>query len=142
MRLTGRSTLETGRSGLSGDTPSGDHGPLVGSWAAVRWGYVSVSGQRSIDVVGDLGGTVTLSLAAGTYVLSWDDRNGGPRSAEGTYAVTDDEWLAFRPTEGENERVGFRRAAGTVVLRSETSAFAFDGQQEEPAVFTAVLVRL
>ncbi len=108
----------------------------------MRWEYGRHDGSRRVDIVGDLGGTVTISIGDGTYVLSHQLAGGETRSASGTLAETGQEWIDFHPAEGAPERVGFRRAAGTLALRSEHSSWDFTGGGEESAEFTAVLVRI
>jgi hypothetical protein len=120
----------------------GHGGPLLGGWAAVRWEYTRADGSRRVDVIADLGGAVTLSLSDADYVLSCALRAEPTRSAAGALRVVGDEWIDFSPRTGNPERVEFRRAAGTLVLRSDASAWDFTGAGEEPASFTAVLVRL
>lgn len=120
----------------------GHQHPLVGSWAAVRWEYESVDQSCRVDVVADLRGTVTLSLAVATYVLTCDLPPVGVASASGTLRITGGDWIEFMPTVGDPERLFFRRAAGTLVLRSERSSWDFTGGGRVPAAFTAVLVRL
>lgn len=115
---------------------------LGGSWAAVRWEYARRDGTQRTDIVSDLGGTVTLSVASDAYVLSADVPPAGPRAAGGRILIAGEEWLDFAPQGGPPERVGFRRAPGTLVLRSDHAAWDFTGSGEEPADFTAVLVRL
>lgn len=117
-------------------------GPLRGSWAAVSWEYERRGDGRRIDIVGDLGGSVTLSITDGSFVIAWDDGRNGPRSGGGNLAVTSDEWIELTTPDGTTERIGFRRAEGTLVLRSEQSAWDFDGGGATPAGFTAVMVRL
>lgn len=121
---------------------TGGAGPLLGSWAAVRWEYERRDGSSRVDVIADLGGAVTLSMSEADYVLSCALRAEPTRSAAGAFAVVADEWIDLMPRAGPPERVGFRRAAGTLVLRSESSAWDFTGAGEEPASFTAVLVLL
>ena len=116
--------------------------PLLGSWAAVRWEYVRGDGSRRADLIADQGGAITLSMRAAEYVLSCALGDGAARSAAGALRLVGGEWIDFSPRTGNLERVSYRRAAGTLVLRSESSAWDFTGAGEEPAAFTAVLVRL
>ena len=118
------------------------HELLLGSWAAVRWEYTCRDGARRVDVVVDLGGTVTLSITADSYVLSWVHGSDGAQSTGGTISVIGDDHIDFRPRSGDPERVDFRRATGTLVLRSDSSSWDFDGRGEEAAAFSAVMVRL
>lgn len=108
----------------------------------MSWEYERREDGHRTDIVGDLGGSVTLSLTDDRYVLSWDDGRGGPRSREGSLAPSPDEWIDFAAPDGTSERIGFTRADGTLVLRSDHSAWDFDGNGERPAAFTAVMVRL
>ena len=118
-------------------------GSPFGSWAATRWQYTRREPpQRQVDVVCDLGGSVTLSLSEGTYVLTWDLGHGS-RSLAGAVALERDR-ITLRPhgTE-EAEALWFRRSGDTLALSADDSAWAFDGEgHEEPAAFVAVLVRL
>lgn len=116
--------------------------PLLGSWAAVRWEYVSADGDRRADPIADQGGAITLSMTAEEYVLSCALRDGPARSEAGVLRLLADEWIEFSPRSGSPERVTYRRVAQTLVLRSDTAAWDFTGAGEEPAAFTAVLVRL
>ena len=117
---------------------------LLGSWSATRWMYTQrQEPMRSVDVVCDLGGVVTLSLSAGTYVLTRDVAGPGSRS-EGGACEVEAEQLRLTP-EGADQSaaVRFRIAADTLSLSAETSAWDFDGDgQDEAADFVAVLVRL
>ncbi len=108
----------------------------------MSWEYERREDGRRTDIVGDLGGSVTLSLTDDRYVLSWDDGRSGARSSGGSVAMTEAEWIEFAASDGTIERIGIRRAEGTLVLRSEHSAWDFNGSGEGPAEFTAVLVRL
>ncbi len=116
--------------------------PLDGSWAAVRWAYARPDGRDAVDLIADRRGTITLSIAAETFVLSVDVPPDGPRGATGRLRIAGEDWLDLVPADEVPQRVGYRRAAGTLVLRSESAAWDFSGAGEEPAEFTAVLVRL
>jgi hypothetical protein len=117
-------------------------GGLTGSWAATRWHYRRIGQpEREVDVVAGLGGSVTLSLSDGTYVLTSEMAGRGRASAAGTVAV-DGERLVFRPHgAGSEQVVGFRLSGQTLALSAADSAWAFE-RDEEPAEFVAVLVRL
>jgi len=116
-------------------------GALLGSWSATRWQYASRAG-RTVDVVCDLGGTVTLSLSAESYVLTWSVPEQGSRSIGGALALVDDR-LDLRAQGGEQvESVIYRLAAETLALSSDASQWDFDGNGDEAAAFVAVLVRL
>jgi len=96
-----------------------------------------------VDVVCDLGGAVTLSLSAGTYVLTRDVAGRGTRS-EGGACEVEGEQLRLTP-EGvdRSNAVRFRIAADTLSLSADASAWDFDGDgEDEAADFVAVLVRL
>ena len=117
-------------------------GPLLGSWAATRWEYASITSRRVVDLVCDLGGSVTLSVSPGTYILTWDIARQGRRSVGGTVEVRASA-LHLHPHDGVDEEVVlFQLADDTLTLSAAQSAWAFDGNGEEPAAFTAVLVRL
>lgn len=116
--------------------------PLLGAWSATRWEYTRVAEpRRTLDVVCDLGGSVTLSLSAGTYVLTWAAAGRGSRSSGGSFAVRVDQ-LELRPLGAAGvETVRYRLGPGVLALSSTESAAEFDGQ-EEAAEFVAVFVRL
>lgn len=118
--------------------------PLLGAWSATRWQYTrAAQPEQSVDVVADLGGMVTLSLGAGTWVLTWAPAGQGSRSTGGTFEALG-EVLDFQPRgSAEPFRASYRQAADTLVLRAEDARWAFSGGRgEEPAGFVAVLVRL
>ena len=121
-----------------------EDGPLFGSWSATRWQYTRrTEAPQSVDVVCDLGGTVTLSLSAGTYVLTYDVAGRGNRSEGGSCAVVDDRLHLTPQGIDVADVVRFRIAAETLSLSAETSAWDFAGAgEEEVADFVAVLVRL
>jgi hypothetical protein len=116
---------------------------LLGSWSATRWQYTS-GGEpgRSVDVVVDLRGSVTLSLSAGAWVLTWDLGSRGSQSLGGALTVEGDQLLLLAADANEADRVLFRLADRTLALSCEVSAWDFEGNGEEPASFVAVLVRL
>jgi hypothetical protein len=121
--------------------PDGDS--LLGAWLATRWQYTSHEEPlRSLDVVTDLGGSVTLSLSKGTYVLTYDAAGRGPRSIGGVVEVRPDALLMQAGGAGGPETIRFRLADQTLSLSSEASSWDFDGAGEQPADFVAVLVRL
>jgi len=121
---------------------------LLGSWGATRWQYASHQPARSVDVVIDLGATVTLSLSTGTYVLAWEIAGKGSESVGGevvtrggsssAHAVDS---IELRPEDGAAEVIRYRLASETLVLSCDASSWDF-GDGEEPAEFVAVLVRL
>ena len=117
---------------------------LLGSWSATRWQYTSRDQPaRSVDVVCDLGGVVTLSLSAGTYVLTHAVADQGSRSQGGTCEVQGDRLLLNPAGADGPEIVRFHVAAETLSLGAEASAWDFDGDgTDEAADFVAVLVRL
>jgi hypothetical protein len=118
--------------------------PLLGSWSATRWQYTKRDEPaRSVDVVCDLGGAVTLSLSAETYVLTWTLAGEGSRSEGGTSEVLDEHLRLTAEGAGHSDTVRFRVAADTLSLSAEPSAWDFDGDgRDEAADFVAVLVRL
>lgn len=128
----------------SGDLPERVDGALEGSWAAVRWHYASLGEPgRTVDVVSDLSGSVTLSVSGSRYVITWDAPPGGRSSADGRISRAADGALAFEPTDGPGaEQIAWRFTDATLAMSSDRSAWDFDGRGEEPAAFTAVLVRL
>lgn len=118
--------------------------PLVGGWSATRWQYTSRDApRRTVDLVCDLGGSVTLGLTATAFILAWDIAGRGRRSLGGAWVARDDE-LRLRP-EGtlEADAVRFRLSGETLSLHADDSAWDFDGDgRESSAGFVAVLVRL
>jgi hypothetical protein len=118
-------------------------GALYGSWSATRWQYTGrESPERKLDVVCDLGGSVTLSLSDGTYVVTWDVGHGS-RSLGGAVEVDGDR-ITLHPQGGAHAEVLlFHLAGDTLALSSDASAWDVDGDgREEVAAFVAVLVRL
>ena len=124
--------------------PSGSPEGLLGSWSATRWHYTSRdTPARTVDVVCDLGGSVTLSLSDGTFVLAWVIPGVGGQSIGGRWAVRGDaleySWPGVEGTESVDLRVGWHE----LTLSTEQSAWDFDGDgQDEPAGFVGVFVRL
>ena len=115
----------------------------MGSWSATRWMYTSREHpDRTVDVVCDLGGTVTLSLSAGTWVLTWEIAGQGRQSVGGTLTHRDEQLELQAHQAQDAEAVRFRLAGDTLSLSSAASGWAFDGRGEEAADFVAVLVRL
>jgi hypothetical protein len=118
--------------------------PVFGGWSATRWQYTSVaSPERVADVVCDLGGSVTLSLTATTFILATDVAGRGIHSVSGACEVRGDE-LLLRPEGSDGpERVRFRQNGDTLSLQSDVSGWDFDGNgEDQAAAFVAVLVRL
>lgn len=144
MRLPGAGpgVLLAGLMGEPEGRPAHGDQPLLGAWSATRWQYTSVAQpEQSVDVVADLGGVVTLSLGAGTWVLTWVPAGQSSRSTGGTFELLG-EVLEFQPRgSAEPFRASYRQAADTLVLRAEDASWTFAGR-EEPAGFVAVLVRL
>src|SRR3954468_12504153 len=102
-------------------------GPLLGSWAATRWEYASSTSGNVVDLVLDLGASVTLSVSPGTYILTWDVERRGRRSVGGTLEVTDP-WLRLRPQDGgEDEVLLFQLNERTLTLSAQRSGWAFGG---------------
>lgn len=157
MRLRG-SRAGTGFSGTPRDEPPGAGGAgaagggqpgaeadaLHGSWAATRWHYTSRdSPARTVDVITDLGGSVTLSLSAGTFILAWEIPGIGGQSIGGRWALRggalEYSWPGVEGTESVGVRLGWHELA----LSTERSGWDFDGDgEDEPAGFVGVFVRL
>ena len=118
--------------------------PLFGSWSATRWQYTSVADpERVVDVVCDLGGSVTLSLSVAAFILTCDVAGRGRWSLAGACVVTGDELQLTVDGANEPDVVRTRGAGATLSLRSDASAWDFDGSgRDEAAAFVAVLVRL
>jgi hypothetical protein len=117
-------------------------GALPGSWSATRWEYTDGSGRR-VDLVAELGGIVTLSLSAGTWVLTFAVPGRGVRSAGGTFAA-DGHTLALRPVpEGAPVVLAYRVSADTLSWNDAHSGWDFDGDGvDEAASLVAVFVRI
>lgn len=118
--------------------------PLFGGWSATRWQYTNASEpEHVVDVVCDLGGTVTLSLTATAFILASDVAGRGRQSVAGACEVRGDELLLTPEGATAAERVWFRQVGETLALHADGSGWDFDGSgREEAAAFTAVLVRL
>ena len=115
---------------------------LLGSWAATRWEYRALDRALAQDVVCELGGSVTLSISPGTYILATDVAGRGRHSVGGMITVQDAS-LGLRPLGGEREqRLAFQLTDTTLTLHAADAAWAFDGSGEEPAEFVGILVRL
>ena len=116
---------------------------LQGSWSATRWQHTSLLDGRSLDVVCDLGGSVTLSLGDEAWVLTC---NWGARGVvhEGGRFQVDGECLELN---GDSAIAGdclrWRLIENTLTLNAQPSRCDFDGKgTTEPSALVAVLVRL
>ena len=118
--------------------------PLFGGWSATRWQYTSAADPgRTVDVVTDLRGSITLSLAATAFILAFDVAGRGKHSVSGACEVRGEELLLVAEGTGRAERVAFHQTGDTLSLRSDVSGWDFDGQgRDQGAAFVAVLVRL
>jgi hypothetical protein len=123
--------------------PAGPHA-IHGSWSATRWQYTSrADPARTVDVVCDLGGVVTLSLSEGTYVLTCDVAGRRNQSVGGVFTMSGDDIHLRASGASDPERVRFRIAAETLALSADESRWDFDGDgRDEPASLIAVFVRL
>lgn len=128
--------------------PPGDPAPhrLFGGWSATRWQYAALAAPppgRVVDVVCDLGGSVTLSLTATAFILAFDVAGRGRHSVYGACEVRGDELLLRPEGAGAPTSVRFRQNGDTLSLQSDASGWDFDGDGgDEAAAFVAVLVRL
>jgi hypothetical protein len=114
-----------------------------GSWAATRWQYTSrARPELVVDVVAGLGGSVTLSLTDGTWVMTWAVPGRGGGTVGGSLLIDGARLELLRSAATSLETVLFHLAPETLALSSDASAWAFDEAGEEPADFVAVLVRL
>jgi hypothetical protein len=96
-----------------------------------------------VDVVTDLSGSITLSLAATAFILAFDVAGHGKQSVSGVCEVRGEELLLVAEGADRAERVAFHQTGDTLSLRSDASGWDFDGQgQDQSAAFVAVLVRL
>jgi hypothetical protein len=116
---------------------------LLGGWSATRWEYTRARDPgTSVDLVCDLGGSVSLSLSAGRFILTCEVAGRGSLTVSGQFLTQDDQ-LHFTALEsGTPQTVRFHQVDRTLSLYSAASAWDFDGQGEQPAEFVAVLVRL
>ena len=137
----GVSTPEPGAGTDSLKSPEPDN-PLLGGWSATRWQYTN-SGGRSLDVVCDLGGSVSLSLSATAFILAYDLAGRPGPGVSGTFRVRGDELLLAPHGAAGPESVRFQQSGPTLSLYSNASGWDFDGDgKDEAAEFVAVLVRL
>ena len=117
---------------------------LQGSWSATRWHHTSLQDPgRSLCVICDLGGSVTLSLGDEAWVLTckWGTR--GVIHEGGRFRLNGD----CLELEGDNtltdECLRWRVVDDTLTLNAEPSRCDFDGNgTTEPSALVAVLVRL
>ena len=119
-------------------------GELLGTWSATRWQYVSRDEpSRSLDVVCDARGAVTLSLSAGTYVVTHDIAGDGTQTQGGMCEMIDGRLQLTADGADRADVVRYRVSGETLSLRCDESAWDFNGDgREEAAAFVAVLVRL
>lgn len=116
---------------------------LLGSWSATRWQYAGKTDREQVvDVVAGLKGSVTVSLSAGAFVITWDVPGHGNGSVGGSVSMTDGVLTLRTQGSGEAHVVRHRVSAMTLALSGEESAWNFDGKGEVAAEFAAVLVRL
>ncbi len=116
--------------------------PLFGGWSATRWQYTDSSG-RSLDVVCDLGGSVSLSLSATAFILAYDLAGRPGPGVSGTFRVRGDELILAPHGAQDSQSVRFQQSGRTLSLHSHASSWDFDGDgNDEAAEFVAVLVRL
>ena len=117
---------------------------LLGSWSATRWQYTRrAQPEAVVDAICDLRGTITLSLSPGYYILTWEIPGVGARSIGGGCNIKDNQIEFLLPARGWVESVAFQVGAGELTLRSDASAWDFDGRgREESALFVAVFVKL
>jgi hypothetical protein len=141
LRPSSAGALLAKLAGSGSPPPDPFDGPWSGSWSATRWQYAGRDRpERVVDVVCDLGGTVTLSLTAGTYILSWSVPGNGDHGVGGVLRVEGDRLILVQPGGALAQEVVFHLADRTLSL-SGVSDWDF-GDGEEPADFVAVLVRL
>lgn len=122
------------------DLPRG----LLGSWSATRWHHVAIDrADRTVDLVCELGGTVTLSLSAEMYVLAWDIPGRSPGSIGGPWAERGG-ILEFdgRHPEGK-ESVTYHLNGSLLTITSEASSWEFENDGVQVATrFVGVFVKL
>jgi hypothetical protein len=124
--------------------PGGPDHPLFGGWSATRWEYASLARpEQVVDVVCDLGGSVTLSLTATAFILATDVAGRGKHSVAGTCEVRGDELRLRAEGAAEPEVLRHQQVGATLSLSCEASGWDFDGSgRDQDAAFVAVLVRL
>jgi hypothetical protein len=144
-----RFAADQGRAGpTAGAAGPGNEGgashPLFGGWSATRWQYTSAEDPgQTVDVVCDLGGSISLSLTETAFILTCDVAGLGHRSLGGTCVVRGDELLLSAEGTAGFDAVRFRQIGETLSLRSDASGWDFEGKgHDRAASFVAVLVRL
>ena len=122
----------------------GSEAGLLGSWSATRWHHTAIARpDQAVDLVCDLGGTVTLSLSADTYVLAWDIPGRESRSVGGPWALRAGLLDFDSPDFRFRESVAYHLNGGLLTITSENSAWEFaDGDGPEPTHFVGVFVKL
>src|SRR4029077_8176300 len=102
-----------------------------------RWHYTSRgSPTRTVDVICELGGMITLSLSQGTYILAWEIPGRGGQTAGGGWTLRGGEleytWPGMDGVESLSARIGPQE----LTLSTESSAWDFDGDGvDRPAGF-------
>lgn len=137
-RLPGAFTAETPEGASAGRAYG-----LLGAWSATRWQYSAADPGRQVDIVCDLAGMITLSISAGTWVLSFVIPAWGARSVGGTWIETAG-LLRFAPLGAPViDDLRFRVSGDVLSISSDQSEWAFhDAGRPEPARLQAVFVRL
>ncbi len=120
-----------------------DHA-LQGSWSATRWQHTSLLDQRrSLDVVCDLGGSVTLSLGDEAWVLTCNWGKRGVQHEGGRFRLSGECLELMGDSALAAECLRWRLVEDTLTLNAEPSRCDFDGNGvSEPSLLVAVLVRL
>ena len=115
---------------------------LLGSWAATRWEYRALDRPLVQDVVCELGGSVTLSIGPGTYILATDVAGRGRHSVGGMITILPSSLVLSPLGGGREQALLFQLTDTTLTLHAAEAAWAFDGSDEEPAELVGILVRL
>ena len=120
-----------------------DH-PLRGSWSATRWQHSSLRDPgRSLDVVCDLGGSVTLSIGEEAFVLTTTGAQRGAVNMDGAFRMRGDTLELHAHEGGASWRVRWHLVEHTLTLSSDESRCDFEGDgSAEPAALVSVFVRL
>lgn len=115
--------------------------PLQGNWSATRWHYSGAGPELKVDIVCDLGASVTLSLGDDAYVLTCDVP--GRRATEGGAFAVHGDTLELHPhDQSPTQSLKWRLVDDTLTLRAERTTCDFDDRHRNaPASLVAVLVR-
>lgn len=120
-------------------------GPLQGNWSATRWEYRGLDhANLAVDVVCDMGASVTLSFGSDAYVLTYDAPPPARRGSEGGAFVVRGDLLELHPTLHDTRRaIHWRVSDDILTLRDDEATYDFDDSHRDArAALVAVLVRV